>query len=97
MGRFDLNVISMLPNYADDTTPYAFSNNPEEVVPELEGLTQKLFTWTAQNEMKVKLININAINVCVPLRRLTSRYYRQKFVVHIQKRHWKYSLGSNFW
>lgn len=44
MGRFDHNVISMLPNYADDTTPYAFSNNPEEVVPELEGLTQKLFT-----------------------------------------------------
>lgn len=44
MGRFDLNVISMLPNYADDTTPYAFSNNPEEVVPELEGLTQNLFT-----------------------------------------------------
>ena len=42
-------------NYADDTTPYVIGNNAEEVVSELKAITQKLFTWFAQNEMKTNL------------------------------------------
>ena len=42
-------------NYADDTTPYVIGNNSEEVVSELRAITQKLFTWFAQNEMKANL------------------------------------------
>ena len=42
-------------NYANDTTPYVIGNNTEEVVSELKAITQKLFTWFAQNEMKANL------------------------------------------
>ena len=42
-------------NYADDTTPYVFGNNPDEVVSELKDIIEKLFTWFSQNEMKANL------------------------------------------
>ena len=42
-------------NYADDTTAYVIGNNPDEVVSELRGITEKLFTWFSQNEMKANL------------------------------------------
>ena len=42
-------------NYADDTTPYVIDDNAEEVVSELKAITQKLFTWLAQNEMIANL------------------------------------------
>ena len=42
-------------NYADDTSPYVVGNNPDEVVPELTDITEKLFTWFSQNEMKANL------------------------------------------
>ena len=42
-------------NYADDTTPYVIGNNPDEVVSELRDITEKLFTWFSQNEMKANL------------------------------------------
>ena len=42
-------------SYAYDTTPYVIDNNAEEVVSELKAITQKLFTWFAQNEMKANL------------------------------------------
>ena len=42
-------------NDADDTTPYVIGNNPDEVVSELKNITEKLFTWFSQNEMKANL------------------------------------------
>ena len=42
-------------NYADNTTFYVIGNNAEEVESELKAITQKLFTWFAQNEMKANL------------------------------------------
>ena len=42
-------------NYANDTTPYVIGNNPDEVVSELRDITEKLFTWFSQNEMKANL------------------------------------------
>ena len=42
-------------NYADDTTPYVIGNNAEEVVSELKAITQKLFVWFTQNELKANL------------------------------------------
>ena len=39
-------------NYADDTTPYVVANNTIEVVENLTNITQKLFTWFANNHMK---------------------------------------------
>ena len=42
-------------NYADDTTPYLISNNPDEVVSQLKDITEKLFTWFSQKEMKANL------------------------------------------
>ena len=42
-------------NYADDTTPYVIGNNPDEVVSEIRDITEKLFTWFSQNEMKTNL------------------------------------------
>ena len=46
---------SYFTNYADDATPYVIGSNAEEVVSELKAITQKLFTWFAQNEMKANL------------------------------------------
>ena len=42
-------------SYANGATPYVTSNNVEEVLSELKAVTQKLFTWFAQNEMKANL------------------------------------------
>ena len=42
-------------NYTVDTTPYVIGNNAEEVVSELKAITQKLFIWFTQNEMKANL------------------------------------------
>ena len=42
-------------NYADDTTPYVIGSNPDKVVSELKDITEKLFTWFSQNEMKANL------------------------------------------
>ena len=40
-------------NYADDKTPYVVANNTTEVIENLTIITQKLFTWFANNQMKV--------------------------------------------
>ena len=42
-------------NYADNTTPYVIGNSAEEAVSKLKAITQKLFTWFVQNEMKANL------------------------------------------
>ena len=42
-------------NYDDNTTSYSTGNNAEEVESELKAITQKLFSWFAQNEMKANL------------------------------------------
>ena len=39
-------------NYANDTTPYVVANNTEEVIENRTNVTQKLFTWFANNQMK---------------------------------------------
>ena len=48
-------------NYADDTTPYVIGNNAEEVVSELKAITQKLFIWFTQSEMKANLNKCNLL------------------------------------
>ena len=40
-------------NNADDTTPYVVANNTAEVTENLAIINQKLFTWFANNQMKV--------------------------------------------
>ena len=42
-------------NYADDTTSYVIGKNLDEVVSQLRDITEKLFTWFSQNEMKANL------------------------------------------
>ena len=42
-------------NYADHITPYVIGNKLDEVVSELKDITEKLFTWFSQNEMKANL------------------------------------------
>ena len=39
-------------NYANDAIPYVAANNTEEVIENLTNVTQKLFTWFANNQMK---------------------------------------------
>ena len=39
-------------NYADDTTPYSTGSTTAEVLENLSGITEKLFTWFANNLMK---------------------------------------------
>ena len=39
-------------NYADDTTPYIVANNTVELLEKLSNITQKLFIWFANNQMK---------------------------------------------
>ena len=51
-------------NYADDTTPYVIGNNPDEVVSELKDITEKLFTWFSQNEMKANLGKCHMLSSC---------------------------------
>ena len=36
-------------NYVDDTTPYVVASNTAEVLDNLTIITQKLFTWFANN------------------------------------------------
>ena len=38
--------------YADDTTPYVVANNTVEVIENVTNVTQKLFTWFANDQMK---------------------------------------------
>ena len=40
-------------NYADDATPYVVANNTAEVIGNLTIIPQKLFTWFANNQLKV--------------------------------------------
>ena len=40
-------------NCADDTIPYIVGDNITEVLENLSSLAQKLFTWFANNKMKV--------------------------------------------
>ena len=42
-------------NYADAVTSYLIGNNLEEVACELKIITQKLFKWFPQNELKANL------------------------------------------
>ena len=44
---------SCFTNYADDKTPYVVENNTAEVIENLTIITQKLFTWFSNNQMKV--------------------------------------------
>ena len=44
--------ISYFANYADDTTPYSVGSTTTEVLENLSGITKKLFTWFANNQMK---------------------------------------------
>ena len=39
-------------NYADDTTAYFVGSTTTEVLENLSGITKKLFTWFANNQMK---------------------------------------------
>ena len=39
-------------NYGDDTTPYSVGSTTTEVLENLSGVTKKLFTWFANNQMK---------------------------------------------
>ena len=39
-------------NDADDTTPYSVGSTTTEVLGNLSGITNKLFTWFANNQMK---------------------------------------------
>ena len=40
-------------NYADDTNPYSVGSTTTEVLQNLSGITKKLFTWFANNQIKV--------------------------------------------
>ena len=48
-------------SYADDTTPYVLANNTAEVLQNLTIITQKLFTWFANNHMKVNHDNCHLL------------------------------------
>ena len=39
-------------NYADNNTPYIVANNTTKVLEKLTNITQRLFTWFANNQMK---------------------------------------------
>ena len=47
---YHFQLLSYFTNYAVDTTLYVSGNNAE-----LKAITQKLFTWFTQNEMKANL------------------------------------------
>ena len=51
-GLFLENEDCCFTNYAEDTTPYAVANNTAEVIEILTTITQNLFTWFANNQMK---------------------------------------------
>ena len=42
-------------NYADDTTPYSVGSTTTEELENLSGITKKLFTWFANNQMKLNV------------------------------------------
>ena len=50
LTAYHFQFLSCFTNYAVDTTPYVSGNNAE-----LKAITQKLFTWFTQNEMKANL------------------------------------------
>ena len=59
-------------NYTDDTTPYVVANNTTEVVENLTNITQKLFTWFANNHMKASPSKCHLL--LRPKRKHTSKY-----------------------
>ena len=65
-------------NYADDTTPYLISNNPDEVVSQLKDITEKLFTWFSQKEMKANLGKYHML--LSSTESLNFKYLRQYFI-----------------
>ena len=77
-------------NYADDTSPYVIGNNAEEVVSELKAITQKLFTWFAQNEVKAKL------NKCHLLLSTTDAFNFEILETVIRNSNLKKLLGVTF-
>ena len=50
--------------YADDTTPYVTGKNVKEIVSKIKAISQKVFTWFAQNKMKV---NLNKCNLLISI------------------------------
>ena len=78
------------PNYADDTTSYAISNNAEEVVSELKAITQKLFIWFAQNEIK------DSLNKCHLLLNITDAFNLEISETVIRNLNSKKLLGVTF-
>ena len=77
-------------NYADDTTLYVIGNNAEEVVSELKAITQKLFIWFAQNEMKANL------NKCHLLLSITDAFNFEISETVIRNSNSKKLLGVTF-
>ena len=45
-------------NYADDTTPYPAGENTEEEITELTNISQELFKWFSDNQMKATIVNV---------------------------------------
>ena len=43
---------SFFANYVDGTTPYSVGSTTTEVLENLSGISRKLFTWFANNQMK---------------------------------------------
>ena len=44
--------LSIVLNFADDTTPYEYGKNYDEVISELEDTIEKLFNWFQCNSVK---------------------------------------------
>ena len=77
-------------NFADDTNPYVIGNNVEEVVSELKAITQKLFIWFIQNEMKANL------NKCHLLLSITDAFNFEISETVIRNSNSKKLLGETF-
>ena len=77
-------------NYADDTTSYVIGNNADEVVSELKAITQKLFIWFTQNEMKANF------NKCHLLLSITDAFNFEISGTAIRNSNSKKLLGVTF-
>ena len=50
-----MKIVVTYVNCVDDTTPYIVANNTAEVLEKLTNITQRLFTWFPNNQIKANL------------------------------------------
>ena len=85
-------------NYANDITPYSVVRTITEVFENLSGVTKKLFTWFANNQMKTNddkchlLLSFPDGNTVIQIENVTIKYSKVKKLLGVHTDYKEYKL-----